>query len=96
MLGLIDELRHAHPQHTDALTRVAAVATKAHDEARKDLAERLPHEDLERVARKLDHVVQTLRRGENDRADRRRPGRARTAAWAIDARVARRASTNCL
>jgi CHAD domain-containing protein len=91
MIALIDELRHAYPEHTDALTRVAAVATKGRDEARKDLAERLPHERLERMSRKLDHVVQTLRRGENDRADQRRPGRARSAAWAIDARVARRA-----
>lgn len=91
-IGLIDELRHAHPEHTDALTRVAAVVTKARDEARNDLADRLPHEDLARVARKLDHVVQTLRRGENDRTDRRKPGRAQSAGWAIDARVARRAA----
>ncbi len=91
MLALINELRHAHSEHTDALTRLAAVAAKGRDETRKDLAERLPKENLERVARKLDHVVQTLRRSENDRADQRRPGRARSAAWAIDARVARRA-----
>src|SRR5262249_51112820 len=90
-LALIDELRHAHAEHTDALTRVAAVVTKARDGVRKELAERLPHEDLERVARKLDHVVQTLRRGENDQAQLRKPGRAHSAVWAIDARVARRA-----
>jgi CHAD domain-containing protein len=91
MLGLVDDLRHAHPAHTDALTRVEAVVTKARDRARKDLAERLPHKDLEHVARKLGHVVQTLRRGEEGRADRRKPGLTRAASWAIDARVARRA-----
>lgn len=91
MLSLIDELRHARPEHSDALTRVAAVVKKARDEERTDLAERLPHEDLERVSRKLDHVVQALRRGEEARPDRRKPGRSRTASWAIDARVARRA-----
>jgi CHAD domain-containing protein len=91
MLALIGELGRAHPEHTDALTRAAAIATKGRDEARQDLAERLPPEHLERAARKLDHVVQTLRQGETDRAGERRPGRARRAAWAIDARVARRA-----
>ncbi len=91
LLSLVDELRHANPAHSDALTRLSAVITKARDEARKDLADRLPHDDLERVARKLDHVVQALRRGEDSRAERRKPGRTRTASWAIDARIARRA-----
>jgi CHAD domain-containing protein len=91
MLSLIEELRHAHPEHSDALTRVSAVVTKERDEARTDLAERLPHGDLEKVVRKLDHVVQTLRRGEGGRPARGTPGRARSAAWAIDARIARRA-----
>jgi len=91
MLALVDELRHSHPGHSDALTRVAAVVTKARDEVREDLTERLPQESLERVARKLDHVVQALRRGEGSQADRRKPGRLRTASWAIDARVVRRA-----
>jgi len=91
MLSVINELRHSQPAHADALTRVAAVVTKARDEARADRAERLPLESLERVAHKLDRVVQTLRRAEDDRQDRRRPARARTASWAIDARVVRRA-----
>jgi CHAD domain-containing protein len=91
MLSLVDELRHANPAHADALTRVSAVVTKARDEARNDFPNRLPHHDLERVVRKLDHLVQVLRRGERSRLDRPNPGRTRTASWAIDARIARRA-----
>ena len=62
LLLLVDELRHANPAHTDALTRVGAVITKTRDESRKELADRLPVDDLERVARKLEHVVDSLRR----------------------------------
>jgi CHAD domain-containing protein len=91
LMSLIDELRHADPDHSDALTRVGATVAKDRDRARNELSERLPHDELGRIARKLDHVVQTLRRAERSQAERGKPDRARAVAWALDARVARRA-----
>ena len=92
LVPLVDELRATHGAHADALTRVGAAIAKARDEARKELADRLPVEDFERLARKLDRIVQTLRRDEKRGTDRRTLDHDKAALWAIDARVARRAT----
>src|SRR5262245_30174706 len=89
---LLDELRASHEVHADALTRVGAAIAKAKDEARKNLEGRLPADDLDRLSRKLEHVVQTLRRDEKRGSNRGAPDRDKAAVWAIDARVARRAA----
>lgn len=92
LLPLVDELRASHEAHADALTRVGAAIAKARDEVRKELAERLPTEDLERLSRKLERLVQALRRDEKRTSNRRTPEQDKASVWAIDARVARRAA----
>ena len=89
---LIEELRVSHEAHADALTRVGASIAKSRDEAWKDLEDRLPAADLDRLSRKLDHVVQTLRHDEKRGANRRSPDHDKGTVWAIDARVAHRAA----
>jgi CHAD domain-containing protein len=89
---LLDELRASHEAHADAVTRVSAAIAKARDEARKNLEDRLPAEGLDRLSRKLDHVVQSLRHDEKRGANRRSPDHDKAAVWAIDARVAHRAA----
>src|SRR5262249_53955797 len=95
LLLVIDELTTNQPQHRDALRRVQVVVAKARDEARKRLLAHLPADELWRLARKLERVVGRLKRAEHDHPAnhvRRNPARAKTPAWAIDARIAHRAS----
>ena len=89
LLLVIEELQRDRPQHRDALRRVHAAVTKAHDEARKRLLDHLPSDEMWRVARKLARVVAKLKRAEHVR---RNPSRAKTPAWVIDARITHRAS----
>jgi CHAD domain-containing protein len=83
LLILIDELHEARRVHSDALARVAVAVARDRDRARERLFERLPHGELDRLARKLRALVDDL-----DAAD---PRAARATRWAIDARIARRA-----
>ena len=97
LLLVIDELTASQPQHRDALRRVQVVVAKSRDEARKRLLAHLPANELWRLARKLERVAGRLKRDEQDRSERkkdvrRNPLRAKTPAWAIDARIAHRAS----
>jgi CHAD domain-containing protein len=89
---IIEELRASHDAHADALTRVGAAIAKARDEAWKDLEDRLPADDLERLSRKLDRVLEALRHDEKRGANRRSSDHDKAAVWAIDARVAHRAA----
>ena len=93
LLLLIDELRAARPTLRDALTRVGHLVTRARDEERSVLFERLPMDDLWALARRLERLLEELRQAEASPAEKRgAPERPRTAGWAIDARVAHRAA----
>jgi CHAD domain-containing protein len=88
LVMLIEELHLSRPDHSQALSRVAVSVTKARDAARDRLFDRLPAEDLRRVARKLAGLVDDLE--EVDRPVRRTP--ADGWRWAVDARMAVRAA----
>jgi CHAD domain-containing protein len=92
MLALVDELRESQPIHHDALRRARAAVAEARDEARNRLFDHLPADEMRRTARKLSRVLVELRQAEGARSTRRHPVHAKTAAWAIDARVANRAT----
>jgi CHAD domain-containing protein len=55
------------------------------------LRTRLPVTDMQRIADKLDRLVDDIRSGEGTRT-RRAPGDSKTLTWAVDARVANRAA----
>lgn len=93
LILLIDELHVSRPVHEAALGRARAGVTKEREAARKRLRAQKPSDDMRRVARKLDRVVDDLRRAEG--ADGHRPRRGspeRSLAWAVDARIANRAA----
>lgn len=87
LLLLIDEL-HVSSRRRSGLGRVGVRVSKRRDEARKRLFAELPIADLSRLARKLDRIVADLK--EAERATSK--AAARNWRWAIDARVANRAS----
>jgi CHAD domain-containing protein len=92
MLALVDELQESQPVHHDALRRARAAVAEARDVARKRLFDHLPTDEMRRTARKLSRVLDELRQAEDARSVRRHPVHANAAAWAIDARVANRAT----
>ena len=86
LIALIDELQASGRYSNDALRRIAADARLARETAHDDMPIRSLTSELKRVARKLESVVEKLEH--DDKKDERgRPWR-----WAIEARVARRAS----
>jgi CHAD domain-containing protein len=91
LLDLVEELQKARPQHRDALRRVGAAVSKSRDHARKRLLDHLPADEMWRVSRKLQRLVDRLADAET-RPERRHPARAKSAVWAIDARIAHRAA----
>jgi len=92
MLDAIDRLHSTKPRLDHALRRVRTAVVRERAAARKRLAARLSAEDLQRVARKLDHVWTELHDAEQVRVTEHGPGRARAASWATDARRTQRAS----
>jgi CHAD domain-containing protein len=92
LLLLIDELHASRPSHRDALRRLGVAVKKGRDAERRRIGERLPADDLSRMARRLGRIVDELRESETARPERRRPSRATSVAWAIDARTAHRAA----
>jgi CHAD domain-containing protein len=88
LLLLIDELHASRPARSAALSRVGITVAKKRDEARKRLSSRLPIADMARLGRKLDRVVDVLRSGEESSSKTA----ARNWRWAVDARVASRAT----
>jgi CHAD domain-containing protein len=92
LVVLIDDLRQSSPEHRDALNRVSVAVSRAHDESRKRRLDELPAAELDRVARKLDRVLNDVRRDEAAGSERSGPGRTKAALWAIDARIAHRAA----
>jgi CHAD domain-containing protein len=92
LLLLVDELHVARRGRTAPIGRIGVAISKARDDARKRLFDRLPIGGLRRIARKLDRLVHELSRRE-DSESRRYVGGAKAGwRWAIDARLAKRAS----
>ena len=92
LLILIDELHESRRQDRAALTRVRDQVANEQAHARERLfARKLPIDELERIARKLERSVETLRKG--DEAKPATPSITRGWRWALDARIARRAET---
>src|SRR4029077_18227664 len=99
LLLLIDDLQASLPMHRDALRRVGAAVVKSRDRARKALADRLPPDELWRLARKLGRVLEQLRRMDTDQSGRRGSSErtgvvagAGALTGAVDTRVAHRAA----
>jgi len=92
LLALIDELsengRYARP----ALNRVSAHLAEQQAGSRVRLKKKLPVRELRRVAAKLEKQLETLATKETSLTSRGRVVTARSWQWAIEARVARRAS----
>jgi CHAD domain-containing protein len=89
LLLQIDELHVSGRRGSGALGRVGVRVSKRRDEARKRLAAQLPTTELTRLARKLERVVADLHEAEAATSK----NAARNWRWAIDARVARRATS---
>ena len=88
LLIQIDELHVAGRRGSGGLGRVGVRVSKARDEARKRLSEALPTSDMSRLARKLERLGDDLAARERSSSK----AAARNWRWAIDARVAKRAS----
>jgi CHAD domain-containing protein len=91
LLLLIDELHVSRPVHQQALRRVRAAVVRDREAARKRLRTRLSADDLRRLSRKLDRIVDELKQRQSANAPRKAAA-DRTAQWALDARVANRAA----
>ena len=87
LLPLIDELQESRRGGSRALKRVADAIQVVRAEARERLAGKVSAAELGRVERKLDRAAKTL----DDPKDQRLQ-HSRTWRWALDARIARRAS----
>jgi CHAD domain-containing protein len=87
LLLLIDELHASRRDHREALAHVAVAVARTRDEARKRLFDRLPVDDIWRVAKKIARVAEGLE--ELDQSGGTAVGQRWH--WALDARVANRA-----
>jgi CHAD domain-containing protein len=88
LLILIDEQHVSRREHREALSRVAIAVARRRDEARKHLLDRVPIDDLWRLAKKIERVADELE-------DIERAGTTAAARrWhaAVDIRIARRAA----
>jgi CHAD domain-containing protein len=85
---LIDELHVSRRRGRAGLGRVGVAVSKSRDEARKKLSTHFPIAEMSRLARKLDRITGDLQRAEGSSSKTA----ARSWRWAIEARVARRAS----
>jgi CHAD domain-containing protein len=88
LLGVLDELKQVARYPKPALPRVAAHIGENRAHARQRLLKKVSMHDLHRVAAKLEKVARTLESASESPVTARHSWR-----WAIDARVARRAST---
>ncbi len=87
LLLLIDELHVSRPEHSQALSRITVPVSKARDDARERLFDRMPVEDMKRIARKLRRLADNLAKAEQANGATSDAWR-----WAADARTAFRAS----
>jgi CHAD domain-containing protein len=88
LLGLLDELKKVGRYPKAALPRVAAHIAENRVHARERLLEKVQIGELRRVASKLEKIARTLESSSDGLLTARHSWR-----WAIDARIARRAST---
>ena len=94
LLMLIDELHESRRHDRVALNRVRDHVAKEQARAReKLLARKLPVNELERMARKLERIVETLTQADDAQTSHATPPHARGWRWALDARIARRAES---
>ena len=84
---LIDELHVSRRPDRVPLSRLAATVAKERGAARKRLFNRLPMDELRKIAKRLDGIVDELRDLEESS-----PRKARAWRWAIDATIVARAS----
>jgi len=84
LLGLVDELHAERRASSEVLARVGMALARDRDDARRRALERLPLAGMRRLARKL--------RGIADDLESEPLRNTRAVRWAIDARIARRAS----
>jgi CHAD domain-containing protein len=87
--GLAKDGRHS----SMALKRLGATAAQVRAAARERLSAKLPLAKLERLARKLDRVANSLQSDDGQPQRRQPSGHRRASSWAVDARVARRAAS---
>jgi len=87
LLLLIDELHVSRRAHRQALSRLGVAVSKERGDARTRLFERLPIDELRKIAKRLDEIVDELRDGEESA-----PRAARAWRWALDASLVARAS----
>jgi CHAD domain-containing protein len=85
LILVIDELHVSRRFQTAVLSRVRRTITRSRDQARRRLNNRLPIDDLWRIAKRLRRVVDDLDEAEESSSS------ARAWRWAVDARIARRA-----
>lgn len=90
MLLLIDELHVSRREHRAALSRIGVAAARSRDAARRRLFGRRGSAQLARVVKKLGHASEKRRAADEERS--KDGGAERARRWAVDARVARRAS----
>ena len=92
LLALIEELSENGRYPRPALNRVSAHVAERQVASRARLMKKLPIKELHRVAEKLEKQLATLATKETSMTSRGRVVTARSWQWAIEARVARRAS----
>ena len=87
LLMLIDELHVSRREHREALSRLAVAVARTRDEERKRLVDRVPIDDIRRLAKKIERLADEL--NDLERSD----GVAAARRWhsAVDVRLARRA-----
>jgi CHAD domain-containing protein len=90
LLAVVDELKESGRYPEAALARVAAVIGEDRTHARARLLAKVRIDELRRLATKLGKMARTL---ENSQTARMAGTARRSWRWAIDARVARRASS---
>jgi CHAD domain-containing protein len=91
LLLLIDGLHESGRHNERSLKRLATAVSEERTEARERLLARLPATELHRIGDKLDTIARELKAHERTSPARGRSG-ARRSRWAVEARLARRAS----
>lgn len=94
LLILVDELHDSRRQYRGALKLVADQVARDRASARqKLLSKKLPIADLKQVTRKLSRVLETLGKQDQESAPAEGRAPARGWKWALDARIAHRATS---
>jgi CHAD domain-containing protein len=93
LLLLVQGLATDRRYSPTALKRLGTTAAHARAAARERLSAKLPLEKLDRLARKLDRVAKSQRSDDAGPLRRGAGGHKRASLWAVEARIARRASS---